>query len=69
MSYSINNTMSIGADLPGECLFSANELPPGRTIRITVTPRDCFDLAGKPMASTFVNVARDHGISGRVRAC
>ena len=57
------------ADLPGECLFSANELPPGRTIRITVTPRDCFGLAGKPMASTFVNVARDHGISVRRRAC
>jgi hypothetical protein len=34
------------ADLPGECLFSAADLPRGRAIRITVTPRDCFGLAG-----------------------
>ena len=41
------------ADIPGECLFSANELPAGRTIRLTVTPRDCFGLSGRPLASTF----------------
>jgi hypothetical protein len=41
------------ADIPGECLFSANELPAGRTIRLTVTPRDCFGLSGRPLASSF----------------
>ena len=34
------------ADLPGECLFPAADLPRGRAIRITVTPCDCFGLAG-----------------------
>ncbi|MBR4258812.1 MAG: metallophosphoesterase [Kiritimatiellae bacterium] len=34
------------ADIPGECLFPAADLPRGRAIRITVTPRDCFGLAG-----------------------
>ena len=43
------------ADLPGECLFSAAELPPGKSIRFTVTPRDCFGLAGRPL-SCVVNV-------------
>lgn len=42
------------ADIPGECLFSAVELHPGRPIRFTVTPRDCFGLAGKPL----VNICR-----------
>ena len=37
------------ADIPGECLFSANELPRDRPIRFAVTPRDCFGLAGKPL--------------------
>ena len=36
-------------DIPGECLFSAAELPPGNQILFTVTPRDCFGLAGKPL--------------------
>ena len=35
------------ANIPGECLFSAKELPPGKPIRFTVTPRDCFGLAGR----------------------
>ncbi|MBR3221552.1 MAG: metallophosphoesterase [Kiritimatiellae bacterium] len=34
------------ADIPGECLFSAKELPLGKPIRFTVTPRDSFGLAG-----------------------
>ncbi len=37
------------ADIPGECLFSVKELPVGKPIRLTVTPRDCFGLAGKPL--------------------
>jgi len=37
------------ADIPGECLFSAAELPPGKPVRFTVTPRDCFGLAGRPL--------------------
>ena len=41
------------ADIPGECLFSANELPRDRPIRFTVTPRDCFALSGRPAVSTF----------------
>ena len=43
------------ADLPGECLSSAKELPAGKPIRFTVTPRDCFGLAGRPL-SAVVNV-------------
>ena len=39
------------ADIPGECLFSAAELPHDRPIRFTVTPRDCFGLSGKPLVS------------------
>ena len=38
------------ADIPGECLFSAKELPPGSPIRFTVTPRDSFGLAGRAIA-------------------
>ena len=37
------------ADIPGEALFSSAEIPHDRPIRITVTPRDCFGLAGKPL--------------------
>ena len=42
------------ADLPGECLFSATDLPHDRPIRFTVTPCDCFGLYGKPL----VNICR-----------
>ena len=35
------------ADLPGTCLFLRSELPTDRTIRFTVTPRDCFGGAGQ----------------------
>ena len=42
-------------EFPDECLFSAAELPPGKPIRFTVTPRDCFGLAGKPLSATFFN--------------
>lgn len=38
------------ANLPGECLFSCDELPVGQPIRFAVTPRDCFGLAGRPLA-------------------
>lgn len=41
------------ADMPGECLFSAAELSPGKQIRFAVTPRDCFGLAGKQLAATL----------------
>ena len=41
------------ADIPGECLFSAKELPVGTPIRFTVTPRDCFGLAGKPLVKNI----------------
>ena len=41
------------ADLPGECLFSASGLPSDRPIRFTVTPRDRFGLAGRPLAAAF----------------
>ena len=41
------------ADIPGECLFSANELPIDKPIRFTVTPRDCFGLSGKPLVAKF----------------
>ena len=41
------------ADIPGECLFSAKELPVGKPIRFTVTPRDCFGLAGKPLVKNI----------------
>ncbi|MBR2838107.1 MAG: metallophosphoesterase [Kiritimatiellae bacterium] len=41
------------ADIPGECLFSAPEIPAGRQVRLTVTPRDCFGLAGRPLSTIF----------------
>ena len=41
------------ADIPGECLFSAKELPVGKPIRFTVTPRDCFGLAGRPLVAVL----------------
>ena len=41
------------ANLPGECLFSVAEIPPDKPIRFTVTPRDCFALAGRPLVSTL----------------
>jgi len=37
------------ADIPGECLFADSELPAGKPIRFTVTPRDCFGRAGRPL--------------------
>jgi len=37
------------ADIQGECLFSAKELPVDKPIRFTVTPRDSFGLAGRPL--------------------
>ncbi len=40
------------ADIPGEALFSAAELPKVKSIRFVVTPRDCFGLAGRPLVST-----------------
>jgi hypothetical protein len=40
------------ADIPGECLFSAAELPTGKPIRFVVTPRECFGIAGRPLVST-----------------
>lgn len=41
------------ADIPGECLFSATELPSDKPIRFTVTPRDSFGLSGKPLVAKF----------------
>ena len=41
------------ADIPGECLFAAAELPSDKPIRFTVTPRDCFGLSGKPLVAKF----------------
>ena len=41
------------ADIPGECLFPASELPAGKTVRFKVTPRDCFGLAGRALAAEF----------------
>ena len=40
------------ADIPGEALFSAAELPKVKSIRFVVTPRDSFGLAGRPLVST-----------------
>ena len=45
------------ADIPGECLFSAAELPADKPVRFTVTPRDCFGLSGKPLVATFPKLA------------
>ena len=41
------------ADLPGECLFTPEELPVGKPVRFTVTPRDCFGRAGRPLVASF----------------
>ena len=45
------------ADIPGECLFSATELPVDKPVRFTVTPRDCFGLAGKPLVASFQKIS------------
>ena len=42
------------ANLPGTCLFLLTELPRGKTVKITVTPRDCF--GGKGGAIAFQGV-------------
>ena len=41
------------ADIHGECLFSAKELPVDKPIRFAVTPRDSFGLAGRPLVGEF----------------
>ena len=41
------------ADIQGECLFSARELPADKPIRFTVTPRDSFAQAGRPLVGEF----------------
>ena len=41
------------ADLPGECLFSMTELPSDKPIRFTITPRDCFGRAGRPLVGAM----------------
>ena len=41
------------ADLPGECLFTPEEIPAGQTFRIAVTPRDCFGRTGRPLAGAY----------------
>jgi len=45
------------ADIPGEALFSSAELPAGRRVRFSVTPRDCFGLAGRPLVSPLSALA------------
>ena len=44
------------ADVPGECLFSLDELPAEKPLRIVVTPRDCFGLAGSPLVAKLRRV-------------
>jgi predicted phosphodiesterase len=39
------------AGQPGECLFSAAELPKSDRIVFTVVPRDCFGLSGRPISA------------------
>ena len=41
------------ADIQGECLFPAKELPVDKPIHFTVTPRDSFALAGRPLVGEF----------------
>ena len=41
------------ADLPGACLFLASELPAGKVVRFTVTPRDCFGGRGRPIGGEW----------------
>ena len=41
------------ADIPGECLFSTEEVPIGRQIRFAVTPHDCFGLSGEPLVAKW----------------
>jgi len=39
------------AGQPGECLFSAAELPKSDRIVFTIVPRDCFGLSGRPISA------------------
>ena len=51
------------ADIPGECLFSAKELPTDRPIRFAVTPRDSLGLAGRALAGSWT--PRQQDVSAR----
>ena len=39
------------ADVPGECLFFASEIPKGSSVRLTVTPYECFGKAGRSLVA------------------
>lgn len=41
------------ADLPGECLISTEELPPCKSVRFSVIPRDCFGKTGRPLVQDW----------------
>jgi len=40
------------SDLPGECLFAADELPHGVPLAITVVPRNCWEQSGRPLCAS-----------------
>ena len=50
------------ANIPGECLFSATELPTDKPIRFTITPRDCFGIAGHTLSGSFEELAMVAGL-------
>ncbi len=56
------------ADLPGECLLPVEQLPTGKTVRISVTPRDCFGLAGRPIAGKLL-VQPSRGLTPSRHSC
>ena len=39
------------SDRPGECLVALGDLPAGQDVTVTVIPRECFGLAGRPIES------------------
>ena len=50
------------ANIPGECLFSVRELPTDKPILFTITPRDCFGIAGHTLSGSFEKL--DGGLQG-----
>ena len=42
----------------GECILGQHELPKGKDILFTVTPRDCYGIAGAALASNTIRLAK-----------
>ena len=42
--------------MDGECILGQHELPKGKDILFTVTPRDCYGVTGATLASNEIRL-------------